>query len=350
VEFLFQALDRAGIHAPASIGAKTPYLPVRRALTIARVLLRRAAEAFSALHSSASALYYVYSICSQYSLGRLPCSAAHLCLAFVGGVAAPSHGDAGMSKSYDRTAMAGARVGFQTTHWSQISRARTNDADERKQIIDNLIRTYWKPVYCYLRCKGYRNEKAKDLTQGFFHEIVLERDLIRRADRSRGRFRTFVLTALDHYVSNEHRRETAAKRTPSSQAKGVDFEALPDLPVARFSSRPEQVFNYAWATTLLDEVVTEVKKSFCETGRTAYWEVFRARVLAPIVENAVPAALPDICKQYGVDNEAKASNMIVTVKRRFRSVLELKLRQVVQDDSTVEAELAELLDVLSKGK
>lgn len=254
-----------------------------------------------------------------------------------------------MSKSHDRTAIGGVRVRFQTTHWSQIGRARTNDADERRQIIDNLIRTYWKPVYCYLRCKGYPNEKAKDLTQGFFHEIVLERDLIRQADRSRGRFRTFVLTALDHYVSNEHRRETAAKRVPGSRAKRVDFKGLSDVAVARLSARPEQVFNYAWATTLLDEVLTEVKNSFCETGRRAYWEIFRARVLAPIVDNEMPAALAEICKRCGVANEAKASNMIVTVKRRFRSVLELKLRQLVQDDSTVEAELSELLDVLSKG-
>ena len=254
-----------------------------------------------------------------------------------------------MSKSYDRTAIGGARGTFQTTRWSEIDRAKINDEDERKPIIDNLIRTYWKPVYCYLRCKGYGNEKAKDLTQGFFHEIVLERDFIRQADRSRGRFRTFLLTALDHYVSNEHRRETAAKRRPGNQAKRVDFEGITDLPVDRLGTRPEQVFNYTWATTLLDEVLTEVKNSFCETGRRAYWEVFRARVLAPIVENAVPAPLAELCKEYGVSDEAKASNMIVTVKRRFRSVLQLKLRQVVQDDSTVEAELSELLDVLSKG-
>jgi len=254
-----------------------------------------------------------------------------------------------MSKLSDRTAIGGPKRMFETTRWSQIGLARTSDPDQQKSIINNLIRTYWKPVYCYLRQKGYGNERAKDLTQGFFHEVVLGRDLIRQADRSRGRFRTFLLTALNRYVSNEHRRETAAKRKPLGQAKIFDEGELPDLSAEQLGGTPEQAFNYTWATAVLDEVLAEVKNSLYETGRATYWEVFRDRFLTPIFEDVKPPSMVDICAKYGIDGGSKASNMIVTVKRRFRVVLELKLCQFVREDSTVEAEFCELVEALSAG-
>ncbi len=252
-----------------------------------------------------------------------------------------------MSKFSDKTAIGGPKRMFETTRWSQISLARTGDSDQQRSIINNLILTYWKPIYCYLRQKGYGNEQAKDLTQGFFHEIVLGRDLIRQADKSRGHFRTFLLTALNRYVSNEHRKETAMKRMPISQTKNFDIGELPELATEQLEANPEQAFNYAWATAMLDEVLAEVKNGLHETGRATYWEVFRDRVLTPIFEDVKPPSIGELCGRYGIDEESKASNMIATVKRRFRAILELKLRQFVREDSTVEAEFCELVEALS---
>ena len=81
--------------------------------------------------------------------------------------------------------------------WSQFIRARTSDESRRRAIMGRLADAYWKPVYCYLRYKGYDNERAKDLTQGFFCDIVLERDIFQQADLDKGRFRTFLLTTLN---------------------------------------------------------------------------------------------------------------------------------------------------------
>ena len=130
-----------------------------------------------------------------------------------------------MAKLTDQTEVGGELGKFQTTRWSEIDRAKTPDADQRRLIIDHLIRLYWKPVYCYLRQMGCGNDKAKDLTQGFFHEVVLGQDLIRCADQCRGRFRSFLLTALDHYVSNQFRKERAAKRTLENRFGGISLEA-----------------------------------------------------------------------------------------------------------------------------
>ena len=257
--------------------------------------------------------------------------------------------DSNMFRLSDRTAIGGARSTFETTRWSQIGLAKTGHADQQRLIIDNLIRAYWKPVYCYLRQKGYGNERAKDLTQGFFHEIVLGRELVRQADRSKGRFRTFLLTALNRYVSNENRKETAAKRMPFSREKGLDADRLPGLSTEQLGASPEDAFNYVWATAVLDEVLGEVKNGLCETGRATHWKVFRDRVLTPIFGDVKPPSIVDICAEYRIDGEQKASNMIATVKRRFRAVLEQKLRQLVGKNSTVEAEFYELVEALSAG-
>ena len=85
----------------------------------------------------------------------------------------------------DRTDMGGERETFVTTHWSLIGEVKEHE-DKDRVLIGLLLKRYWKPIYCYLRRKGYGNEQAKDLTQGFFHEVVLRRHLVDRADQSRG--------------------------------------------------------------------------------------------------------------------------------------------------------------------
>jgi hypothetical protein len=254
-----------------------------------------------------------------------------------------------MSKLSERTAIGGQKRVFETTRWSQISLVQKSDAEMQRSITNDLICAYWKPVYCYLRQKGYDNEEAKDLTHGFFQEIVLGRGLIQQADPSKGRFRTLLLTALNRYVSNEHRRETTRRRMPAHGLQRFDPDQLPDLPVEGSVATPDEAFNYAWATEILDAVLREVRKHFCDTGRTVYWMVFQERVLSPILGDVAPPSIPEICKKHGVDTESRASNMIATAKRRFQRVLEMKLSQFVEAESTVEVEMHDLLTALSVG-
>ena len=115
----------------------------------------------------------------------------------------------------DPTRMGGARQAFLTTQWSLIDDIQEG-RDRDSALIGFLLKQYWKPVYCYLRHTGHHNEQAKDLTQGFFHEVVLNRDLVGRADSSRGRFRAFLLHALKQYANKRVPvRWTASSRTRS---------------------------------------------------------------------------------------------------------------------------------------
>lgn len=245
--------------------------------------------------------------------------------------------------------MGGMKEAFETTHWSQIQRARTHDQQQRRASVNNLLKRYWKPVYCYLRHKGYTNDNAKDLTQGFFHEIVLGRELIQQADQAKGRFRTFLLTTLDRYLTSIHRKETAKKRLPECGLVHLEAAEFPDLPISGSKSSPEQVFNYAWATNILDQVLARLKDEYCNTGRFAYWEVFRAKLLVPIFDNTEAPSLAELCKKYGIESEKKASNMIITVKRRFATALRRNIEQLVQSEAEAEDEFRQLVGILSEG-
>ncbi len=182
---------------------------------------------------------------------------------------------------HDRTSIGGARSDFLTTQWTVIQAAGTDDEDRRNAIVGNLMTGYWKPVYCYLRRRGYDNDQAKDLTQGFFCEIVLARGLVPKADRDKGRFRTFLLTALDRYVVSVYRHETRKEARPKGGVIELSPEELMSLEVLETTYTPDHAFDSRWAADLLEEVLSEVRKEYCSTGRHAHWELFRQRVLTP---------------------------------------------------------------------
>ena len=254
-----------------------------------------------------------------------------------------------MRRGRDETTMGGGQRAFQTTRWSEIQRAKTHDEGRRRACVNNLMQRYWKPVYWCLRRKGYSNDDAKDLTQGFFCEVVLGRELIQQADQAKGRFRTFLLTALDHYVTSARRKETARKRLPASGLVSLEIDGLPEMPAMESQASPEHAFNYAWATSILDQVLAELRQEYCGTDRSVHWQVFQEKVLTPILGDCEEPPLSCLCQKYSIETEKKVSNMIITVKRRFAAVLRRVLRQYVQLDSQVEQEFEELVEILSRG-
>ena len=251
-------------------------------------------------------------------------------------------------RRYEHTSMGGTGEAFQTTEWAAIRNVGTGGDTSSEAVIDDLVKRYWKPVYCYLRRKGHDNERAKDLTQGFFQEVILDGELIRRADEAKGRFRTFLLSALEQYLARVHRRQTAKKRIPENRLSPLEQIDPANLaePVGELTA--EQSFNYAWVSQLLDRLLTEVEAKCHSQGKTLHWQVFHDRVLQPIMENTPAPSLGQVCSKYGIADQRKASNMIITVNRRFQAALKRHLRRSVASDAEVEDELRELMQVISK--
>jgi DNA-directed RNA polymerase specialized sigma24 family protein len=254
-----------------------------------------------------------------------------------------------MSKRIERSGPVHRSRLFPTTHWTDILSAQAHDESQRQEALEELLGRYWKPVYCYLRYRGYQKEDAKDLTQGFFHEIVLGRGLFQRADRAKGRFRTFILRTLTQYVAGTHRAEKTKGRMPEGGLVRLqDIDAL-GLPEPLHGTTPEDVFDYTWASTLLDQVLVEVGGECHETGMATHWRLFRATVLQPIMDGVESRPLAQLCGKLKVPDEGKASNMIVTVKRRLRGVLRRHLRQFVGSDSEIDEEIRDLMKIFRGG-
>jgi DNA-directed RNA polymerase specialized sigma24 family protein len=237
----------------------------------------------------------------------------------------------------DYTHMGGTGAAFLTTHWSLVERVGSDRA-----LIGSLLERYWKPVYCYLRRKGYGNEDAKDLTQGFFHEIVLGHHMVEKADPSKGRFRSYLLVALDRYLINVKDKQEAHKRIPADRLTALDTMDLSELPLAVSELGAEASFNYTWVTTLLEEVLEQVENECRQEGLSVHWQLFRDRVLQPILEAVDPPSLLELCGRYEVQDAAKASNMIITAKRRFQMLLLRHLRRLVTSDEQVREEFEEI--------
>jgi len=150
--------------------------------------------------------------------------------------------------------MGGIRDKFLSTHWSLVEGVKEQGGREQA-LLDLLIQRYWKPVYCYLRRKGYPNEKAKDLTQGFFHEVVLNRQLVERADPALGSFRSLLLHALSHYLIDEHRKEGTKKRIPKDKMVRLDTKDTEIMTESMQAFDPEESFNYAWRVDMKEKSI-----------------------------------------------------------------------------------------------
>ena len=241
-----------------------------------------------------------------------------------------------MPFSGDDTIAATGDMQFPPTPWTMIV-----DRTLQETIKDNLIAQYWQPIYYYLRRKGHSNEKAKDLTQGFFLDVVLGRELFHKADRSRGKFRTLMLTALDRYATDVHRYHK--KRQYDKQIPIDDIQITDPTP-----DDPHKAFVYAWVTKLLDKTIKELEDECCNDGMEVHWKLFNLKFLKPVMESEKTPQLSNICDDLGINNTKKASNMIITVKRRFRQILKRHIRKIVETDDQVDQEINEIIQILSQ--
>lgn len=241
-----------------------------------------------------------------------------------------------------QTEMGGIRRKFLTTQWSLIENIKAG-LDQDQLLIGFLLEEYWKPVYCFLRRCGYDNDQAKDLTQGFFHEVVLNKDLVERADKTKGRFRSFLLHALKQYATKQNLKERARKRIPKEKMVSLDIVEPPSLPVSITQASVEETFNYAWVSALIERVLSGVRAECAERGMKIHWKLFYERVVRPVLNDQRPPSVAHLCQVYRIEDPQIASNMIVTVKRRFRAALEQNVRRTLLDGNQTQEEIEELL-------
>jgi RNA polymerase sigma factor (sigma-70 family) len=237
---------------------------------------------------------------------------------------------------------------FPATHWSQFAALRAGVVAERAAILNFLIQRYWKPVYCYLRRSGCGEEEAKDLVQDFF-VFCLQRDFFDQADPARGRFRSFLLGSLQHFLANARRAAHAQKRRPEqgfvplrnpATASSVGFE-----PADR--TTPEAVFHHAWVSDLIQRVLRRLEQECQATDKRAHYEILRQRLVLPALEGAEPPPLRDLAQQFGL-SEKQAANRLLTARRAYQRLLQEEIRGYAGSEDEVAAEIRDLFHFLGE--
>lgn len=232
---------------------------------------------------------------------------------------------------------------FTTTHWSLVLRAGDEDSGGRAVALEQLCRVYWHPVYWFIRQHRANNHHdAQDLTQTFFAHL-LGRDTLTRADREKGRFRTFLLGALTKVLANEWDKKQAAKRGGGIQHVSIDEATAEGFygvePVE--SETPEKAFDRLWAAALLRQTLERLRKEYIEGGKAEFF----AALEPALTGERHPDFYPAIAAQLNT-NESAIRVAVHRLRARFREVLRGEVAQTVTSNAEIDAELHHLLSIV----
>lgn len=231
---------------------------------------------------------------------------------------------------------------FGTTHWSVVLAAQSPALPESREALENLCRCYWYPLYAYVRRRGHTAHEAQDLTQEFF-ATLLEKNYLESADRERGRFRTFLLTAVARFLSKQHDRSRAAKRGGGKKALSIDFasgeERYHREPVDTWTA--ERLFERRWALTLLESVLAQLAERYAAEGKVELFEGLRDY----ITSDAVGTCYADTASALGM-TEGAVKVAVHRLRRRYRGTLREEIAATVGSPDEVDDELNRLFEAL----
>src|SRR5262245_1422574 len=205
---------------------------------------------------------------------------------------------------------------FTTTHWSVVLAARNPDSPQAVEALEKLCRTYWYPIYAYLRRRGCDEEDAQDLTQGFFAQL-LERRAFQGVERAKGKFRSFLLASLNYFVADERDRAKAQKRGGNRRIISFDaHEAEERYRLEPADNRsPDKLFERRWAMALLDQVLVRLGQEFADAGKR---ELF-ARLQGFLVEGAGDKTFAQVAQEMGMTEEA-VKKAAQRMRRRYHQL------------------------------
>lgn len=232
---------------------------------------------------------------------------------------------------------------FATTHWSVVLAAADHEKPEAAAALERLCRTYWYPLYAYLRRRGNGHEDAQDLIQGFLLQL-LERKSFARVRPERGRFRSFLLASLNYYLADQHDRAMAAKRGGGRPDLSFDASAAAEAyqlePVDNDS--PERAFERRWALTLLDQVLKRLEEEFEQAGKSSLFKGLQGFLVAGRGE----ANYPQAATALGMSVEA-VKKAAQRMRQRYYELFREEIAHTVANPGEVEHELRYLCEIIA---
>jgi RNA polymerase sigma factor (sigma-70 family) len=230
---------------------------------------------------------------------------------------------------------------FTTTHWSVVLEAQ-GESPAAQEALEKLCRTYWRPIFAFLRRHGIPPEEAEDITQGFFAEL-LERRSLSAVRKEKGRLRSFLLGGLKYFLANEERRTMAVKRgkgqrpIPLEELRaGKQIETEPADPMT-----PDQIYERRWALTVLERVLSRLKDEYLAADNAALFDSLKQ--LLPDEPGSPSQA--EIAARLGMSENA-ARQAFYRFRQRYQSLLREEIANTVATPGDIEDELRHLIAVL----
>ncbi len=228
-----------------------------------------------------------------------------------------------------------------TTQWSAILAIKDLSNPNAQKALANLCKKYWTPLYIYVRKKGYSLEDAQDLVQGFFADLI-DKEYLKKVDKEKGKFRSFLLTAMNHYLINEWDKTRAQKRGGDKKLLSLDFEEAEvnykNQPSDELS--PDKIYERQWAINLLNRVFNNLKKEFDEDGKQNIFE----NIKNYLTYDDSDYSYMEIAQRVGM-TEGAIKVTVHRARKRFGQLLRDEIVNTVSDPSEVEDEIRYLFTV-----
>lgn len=234
---------------------------------------------------------------------------------------------------------------FPTTSWTLIRRVQCGSPEHAAKALEDVCRTYWYPVYAYVRRFGLGVHDAEDVTQDFFQNLVAS-DSLQATGPEKGRLRSFMLAVLKRSLSKHLRRESTAKRGGSRDAT-LSLDELD--PEARYAAEPavltdpDMLFDRAWASEILAAAEVKLRADFEKADNLDTFEAVRE--FLPLGDNATP--YPAVAKKLGI-TESTVRLQVHRMRKRYAKLIEAEIAQTVEDPTEVKAELEHLMNVIGR--
>jgi len=228
-----------------------------------------------------------------------------------------------------------------TTHWSLVAAAKPEEVSpaQVRAALEELCRSYWYPLYAFVRTRGYTTSDAQDLTQAFFVRI-LETDGLALADRKKGRFRSYLLGAMKHFLANEWHRKQTQKR--GGDVIFIDWDAL--NPETRFPQQtekdPDHVFDREWALATVSTALTNLRQEMINAGKEKRFEVLKGCLTGESI-----LSHQDMATRLGM-SEGATKVAVHRLRHRYRTLLRATLSQTVYSEADLGDEMRYLVTVL----
>jgi RNA polymerase sigma factor (sigma-70 family) len=238
------------------------------------------------------------------------------------------------------TTPAGQWVGI--THWSAVLAARQPGSPRAAAAMEELCRGYWYPLYAYIRRRGYQVEEAQDLTQAFFAGMI-ENHWLKSADPQRGRFRSFLLGAMNHFLAKDWRHAHTLKR-----GGGKTFVSLDDTAERRYVSEPasdltpEKIYERRWAWSLFERAVSRLREQYTAAGKGRLYDALKGFLADDVAEGDYARLGAELEMTPGAVRTA-----VHRLRERYRELVREEVAHTVADPAEVEDEIRSLLAALS---